>query len=181
MFRFLIVVAALALAGCGDPLRVRAQFENFTDTLSISAVTGTPATAPSALSTMRGQILSLDPSKDFDVVFDIDSQGRGVLYPVQLVGGVSGRTGIQHSDESFDAIDLAPTNGYVRDTATVVAPGDVVLIQAEPLFCSSSITPDIYSKLVVDAVDVAARTISFRIRVDPNCGFRSFAEGFPER
>jgi hypothetical protein len=83
--------------------------------------------------------------------------------------------------ESYDAILEAPTGGYVRDSATVMDVGDVALIEAEPAFCAASLYRTIHSKIIVDEIDLANRSVQVRIRVDPNCGFRSLAEGLPER
>ncbi len=179
--RLALTFSVAALAGCGDPLNIRAQFDTVADTVTVFAVTGTSVIAPAALSTIRHEAIRLDPSRDFDVVFDIDAQGRAVLYPVQLVGGSPGNTGIQVTTQSYDAIVEAPSSGYARDSATVLDVGDVALIEAQPAFCAASLYRTIYSKLIVDEIDLATRSVQIRIRVDPNCGFRSLAEGLPER
>jgi hypothetical protein len=180
-FGLALTLVVAALAGCGDPVRIRAQFETVADTVTVFAVTGTPVIAPAALSTVRHEAVRIETTRDFDIVFDIDAAGRAVLYPVQLVGGSPGRTGILTTTESFASIEEAPRTGYERDTPTVLAVGDVVLIEAEPVFCVASLQPTIYSKLVVDAIDLATRSVRVHIVVDPNCGFRSLTEGLPER
>ncbi|HUF30647.1 MAG TPA: hypothetical protein VMM77_08255 [Gemmatimonadaceae bacterium] len=176
-----LTLSVAALAACGDPVSIRAQFDTVADTVTVFALTGTPIIAPTALSTIRHEALRLDPSRDFDIVFDINATGQAVLYPVQLVGGSPGRTGIQVTTESYDAILEAPLNGYARDSASVLDVGDVALIEAEPPFCATSLYRTIYSKIIVDEIDLANRSVTVRIRVDPNCGFRSLAEGLPER
>jgi hypothetical protein len=47
--------------------------------------------------------------------------------------------------------------------------------------CSFSLSPYIYSKVNIDSVNVVTRTINVSVTVDPNCGFRSFAEGVPDK
>lgn len=180
-FGLALTLVVAALAGCGDPVRIRAQFETVTDTVTVFALTGTPVIAPAALSTLRHEAVRIETTRDFDIVFDIDDAGRAVLYPVQLVGGSPGRTGIQTTTDAFAAILEAPRTGYVRDSATTLDVGDVVIVEAEPAFCLASIQSTIYSKMVIDAIDLATRSVRLRIVVDPNCGFRSFAEGIPER
>jgi hypothetical protein len=182
MIRFGLALTCLvaALAGCGDPVRIRAQFETVADTVTVFALTGTPIIAPVALSTARHEAVRIETTRDFDIVFDIDDAGRAVLYPVQLVGGSPGSTGIQTTTQSFDAILEAPRDGYVRDTPTVLEEGDVVLVEAEPGFCRGTIRPTIYSKLLIDEIDQATRAIRVHMVVDPNCGFRSLEEGVPE-
>lgn len=176
-----LTFSVAALAACGDPVSIRAQFDTVADTVTVFALTGTPVIAPTALSTLRHEAVRLDPSRDFDIVFDINSAGQAVLYPVQLVGGGPGNTGIQVTSQSYDAILEAPLTGYARDTATVLEVGDVALVEAEPAFCATSLYRTIYSKLIVDEIDLANRSVQIRMRVDPNCGFRSLAEGLPER
>jgi hypothetical protein len=178
-FGLALTLVVAALAGCGDPVRIRAQFDTIQDTVTVFALTGTPVIAPAALSTIRHEAVRIETTRDFDIVFDIDAAGRAVLYPVQLVGGSPGTTGIQETTDAFDDIEEAPRTGYQRDSATVLDVGDVVLIEAEPLFCRGTIQPKIYSKLVVDEIDLATRSVRVRMVVDPNCGFRSLAEGLP--
>jgi hypothetical protein len=180
-FGLALTCSVAALAGCGDPVSIRAQFETVADTLTVFAVTGTPIVAPAALSTVRHEAVRLETTRDFDVVFDIDGGGQVVLYPVQLVGGSPGSTGIQATAQSFDAILEAPRDGYIRDSATVAGEGDVVVVEAEPVFCLGSLHRTIYSKLIIDEIDLVTRSIRVRMVVDPNCGFRSLVEGIPER
>ena len=180
-FGLALTLFVAALAGCGDPVSIRAQFEIVEDTVTVFALTGTPVIAPAALSTLRHEAVRIETTRDFDIVFDIDGTGRAVLYPVQLVGGSPGSTGIQPATQSFDAIEEAPRTGYQRDSAVVLDVGDIVIVEAEPLFCLSTIQPRIYSKLMIDAIDLATRSVRVRLVVDPNCGFRSFLEGIPVR
>jgi hypothetical protein len=49
------------------------------------------------------------------------------------------------------------------------------------VFCVATLRSTIYSKLIVDEIDLATRSVRVRIVVDPNCGFRSLDEGLPER
>lgn len=179
-FGLALTCSVAALAACGDPVRIRAQFETVADTVTVFAVTGTPVIAPAALSTVRHEAVRIETTRDFDIVFDIDDAGLAILYPVQLVGGSPGTTGILETTQNFDDIIEAPLDGYVTDSATVLGEGDVVLIEAEPAFCVGTIRPRIYSKLIVDEIDVDTRSVRVRMVVDPNCGFRSLDEGIPE-
>jgi hypothetical protein len=42
------------------------------------------------------------------------------------------------------------------------------------------VSPNVFTKLVVDTVDVAARRIVFHTVHNPNCGYRSFRPGVPK-
>ena len=46
--------------------------------------------------------------------------------------------------------------------------------------CAFALSPNIYSKLVVDSVSAGTNAIWFRFVANPNCGFRSFAAGLPK-
>ncbi|MDQ3697634.1 MAG: hypothetical protein M3373_06370 [Gemmatimonadota bacterium] len=173
-------VVLSALAACGDPLRFEAQREVVNDTLTLFALTGTPVTAPSALNTFLHQAVRLDGTSSFDLVVDIDESGQVELQPVQLVGGSGGRTAFQVTDTPFSEVAEAPRNGYAAEALTV-AIGQTVLVRAEPLICAGQLRPEIYSKLVIEGIDLVARTLKVRMTVDPNCGFVSFVEGIPER
>lgn len=173
---------SLALGACEDPLRLKAQFRTTTDTLVAYALTGTPVSHPNAIVTRNAQLVRADGSFLFDLAFELDAAGRVLLAPVRLVAGTlneSRRVGLLHSDSAFAALLRAPNEGYRYDSLFVAEPGETVVIQARPVSCIQELSPYIYSKLVVDSVDVARRSIFFRFTADPNCGFRSFADGIP--
>jgi hypothetical protein len=104
------------------------------------------------------------------------------LHPVQLVSSTGiGRTGLQLlAGSAFEGLEEAPRDGYDTEETLTVQPGELVVVRAENAICAGQLRSEIFSKLVVDSVNVANRTIHFRMAVDPNCGFRSFREGIPE-
>lgn len=172
-----------ALAGaCRDPLSIRASLPIRTDTLTLYALTGTPTTFPNALNTIFAQPVRADGSFGFDVAFDIDAANQVVVLPVRLVSGsldASRRVGVQRSDSAFDALLRAPSTGFRYDSLFVADLGETLVIQARSRGCVNTLSPLIYSKIVVDSVNLARRRIHLRITADPNCGFRSFAPGIP--
>ena len=178
--------ALLLITGCGDPLRPRAQVPVLTDTLVAFALTGTPMTAPSALSTPS--LVLLPPRNapgtfdvEFELVFDIDQVGQARLYPASRIGLSSRRIGFRNAEVPFEEVLEAPRGGYVRDTVWVATVGQAVIVEAEVNHCGQfSLSRFMYSKLVVDSVRADSRLIYFRAVSDPNCGFRSFVEGIPE-
>jgi hypothetical protein len=178
----LALAAGAALSACDDPVRFEAHLDTVTDTLIVPALTGTPVTATSALNTFEHMLVRPTSSQVFDVVFDIDEQGRAILYPVQDVAiGISGaRTSFRFHEAEFDELLLAPTQGYA-DTAIVVERNQLVLVRARNIYCAGQIRSEIFSKLEVLGIDPAQRRLSFRLTVDPNCGFTSLAPGLPER
>ena len=95
------------------------------------------------------------------------------------------------STQTFDAITQAPNVPYNDSTVVPLKPGTILIIQALSNACTVQLTTAqqfIYSKIVIDSINYtpfdgftnpAGNTIYFRIRVDPNCGFRSFKDGLP--
>ena len=172
----------LATAACGDPDELKARFEVDSDTLVVYALTQSPVGYPTALNTPFMQVLRAEGDLAFDVAFDIDGDSV-VLIPVQLlIGADPGRdVGIIDTAAAFDAITRAPGSGYNDSTVTKLGRGGVAIIEAESGYCQFDLVRVVYSKLVIDDFDPVTRAISFRILVDPNCGFRSFLPGVPTR
>jgi hypothetical protein len=174
------------LNACGDPTNLQATIPTSVDTLSLWALSGTPPTYPSGVSVIGRQAVRVDASATFDVAFDINADGNAVIYPVDMVVTTPGGArvvGLLKVPGQFDSVTVAPATGYETDSALVLSPGEVVAIQAahnQPSdFCQFAISPNIYAKIALDSVDLASRILYFRLGVDPDCGFRSFAEGLP--
>ncbi|MGI9078968.1 MAG: hypothetical protein ACR2G6_16820 [Gemmatimonadaceae bacterium] len=177
--RIVSVVSLAGVAACGDPTRITARFPTIADTITVFALTGTPLSVPTALNTFRHEAVRTEATSLYDVVFDIDSSGRIILYPPAAVGGF-GSAALRAVSEAFDALERAPDSGFDSDNPLTIGAGEVVVIRAQPPECQNSLKPEIYTKLVVDNVDQGNRTITFRVRVNPNCGFRDLTEGVPE-
>jgi hypothetical protein len=175
---------AVALAACDDPFAITANFSNLSDTLSVYALTGTPAAYPSGLATTNMQVVRVDGGFAFDIAFDLDASGKVKLLPARLVGGayvLTKTVGIQKAKDPFDGITKAPTGGYNFDSITVVAPGEAVMIQVnDPVRCQFQFSPLLYSKLVVDSVQASTKQVYFHMLADPNCGFRGLSTGTPK-
>jgi hypothetical protein len=176
----------LAISACSDPNgRLRANFDTITDTLDVYALTGSPAAFPTALVTPSHTVVRADGGLTFDIAFDIDGSGRALLYPFKTVidpAAASRRVGIRVMSVPFDSVLRAPTSGYNYDSVTVAPEGTVLVVQAtRAIECQYDINPTVYSKLIIDDVDIAARRVTFRIVVDPDCGFRDLAPGRPKR
>ena len=172
----------LATAACGDPDELRARFETDGDTLVVYALTESPIGYPTALNTPFMQVLRAEGDLSFDVAFDIVGDSVALI-PVQLVIGADpGRdVGIIDTTAVFDSVTIAPRRGYNDSTVTMVGRGEVAIIEAQSSYCQFDFAQVVYSKLVIDDFDPVTREISFRILVDPNCGFRSFLPGVPTR
>ncbi|HJR63965.1 MAG TPA: hypothetical protein VJ803_09690 [Gemmatimonadaceae bacterium] len=175
---FLVIAGIAALSACGDPTNIDATFETVEDTLTVFAFTGTPINVPTALNTLEHIVVRAEAGTNFDVVFDIDAGGQALILPPRVVSGI-GNAAVTRSDVAYDALLLAPTTGYVENEQVPIDPGDVIVVRSVAGACVGRINQFIYSKLAIDSVNLGNRTIHFRMRVNPNCGFRSFAPGIP--
>lgn len=157
------------------------------DTLRVFPLTGSDAQRPTALNTPFGTVTAVNSSANFDVVFDLDAQRRIVIYPVKLVvfplTGVN-EVGLRKVEGTFESVQRAPTGSYATEESLTVSVGEVVVFEArrnrQSDLCTFALSPNIYSKLVVDSVSTGTDAIWFRLVANPNCGFRSFAPGLPK-
>lgn len=157
------------------------------DTLSVFPLTGSGPLTPTALNTAFGTVTAINSTANFDVVFDLDAQRRVVIYPVKLVvmplTGVN-EVGLRKVEGTFESVERAPTGSYETDEPLTVSVGEVLVIEArrnsQGDICTFSLSPNVYSKIVVDSVSAGTDAIWFRLVANPNCGFRSFAPGLPK-
>ena len=182
-----LVASAAILTACDDPDLLRASLPTVEDVYTVFALTGTPAAYPSGINTYVRAAVRVDGSGNFDVAFDIDNQGRAILYPVQkIVSSLSGtrRVGLRKVTGPFDSVTIAPTGTYA-DSVIVASQGDIVVVQSirngSGDACQFDISPYIYTKMLVDSIAADTRTIKVQAVLDPNCGFRSFESGIPSR
>lgn len=177
---------AVVLSACGDPTNLKANLLNSVDTLFVYALTGTPPSYPSGVSIVASQAVRVDGFAGFDVALDIDAAGRPVVYPVKLVvasPGTARPVGLQKVAAPFAAVLEAPSAGYNTDASVVLAPGETVVIRSPHNgsgdICQFAVSPYLYAKITVDSVNLDSRILYLRMGIDPNCGFRSFADGLP--
>ncbi|MEX0908656.1 MAG: hypothetical protein WDZ58_02735 [Gemmatimonadaceae bacterium] len=157
------------------------------DSLSAFPLTGSGPLTPTALNTPFGTVTAINSTANFDVVFDLDGQRRVVIYPVKLVvmplTGIS-EVGLRKVEGTFESVQRAPSGIYETEEPLTVSVGEVVVIEArrnrQSDLCTFALSPNIYSRLVVDSVSAGTDAIWFRLVVNPNCGFRSFAPGLPK-
>jgi hypothetical protein len=177
----------VGLNACGDINSIKASLPTSVDTLAIFALSGTPPDYPSGLSFLARQPVLVDGFAVFDIAFDIDQAGNTIVYPVKLVvasPGGSRPVGLQVSPAPFEQVTSAPKEGYQSDTAVMIHPGQTLIVQSAHNYtngdiCQFALNPNLFAKIAVDSVNLVTRTVHFRFGLDPNCGFRSFAEGIP--
>jgi hypothetical protein len=186
-----LLLALVALVGattaCEDPFEITAQYPNVDQNLEFWAMTGSPAAYPSGLLLVAPGLpqptaTRLDFSGSFDLAFDIDTLGRLRVLPVgSVVSAITGTRTIQfqRGTQTYLAIAEAPRTGWTADSVLLMGPGQSFLVRVSTQYCQFDIRQDIYAKFYVDSI-TEDRRIKLRARVNPNCGFRSFLDGYPE-
>ncbi len=174
------LIAVIALA-CGDPNSLAdATVPNADKSVTLFALTGTPIAAPSAYSVGDGVTVRTDQNGAFDFAFNIDASNQAVMLPLAVLGlGVTGgiNAGFLRTDLAYDALLLAPLNGYVTADTVRVALGERYVVRSR-VVCGGLGVPK-YGKLEITAIDAVSRSITFRIMTDDNCGYRGLAPGLP--
>ncbi|MGE0353843.1 MAG: hypothetical protein AB7I33_02145 [Gemmatimonadales bacterium] len=177
----LIPFGALVAAACTDPNQLPpASLDNYEDTLTLGALRGTPIQVPSGYSVTEGAVRT-DQTSAFDLAYDVDDQGRHVFIPLIVLGvraDSSIKPGLQLSSNTFEGITEAARNGYITDDSVAVDSGQVYLVRSR-LVCSFGVPQ--YAKMQIIMIDDSARTISFRVLANNNCGYISLKPGIPQR
>jgi hypothetical protein len=173
-----------AVAACSDPFQLPpATLATTTVAVTLWALTGTDISLPSAYDVMLQRVARTDRTSAFDFAFDIRVDSLHDTSAVLLPRGALGLYvdgGLQLTQQPFDSITIAPTSGYQDTAAVAVRAGTVVLAASRSETCNFGFIRPIYAKLHVTAVDLVARSVTFDLLVDPNCGYRSLrADSLP--
>ena len=189
--RFLLLpMAVIAVAGCNYANAVTASLTTVEDTLTVYSYSFSGLPFPTALNTFSHLAVVAAVGNNFDLIFDSARVVAGASGPdtqaialplKRLVG--QGHTGLIVDTLPYDQVLAAPPSGYQDSLNVLLRRGTVLVIEATPAQCAGQVFPytQIYSKIVVDSIDPTpgVRSIHFRMRVDPNCGFRGFRDGVP--
>ncbi len=181
---FTLATVVFAVVACKDLTRsIEATTDVTEDTLTVFPLRGSPLSAPTAF-----DLFSLRPRRvgDASVAYDVavdTAGGAAILHPAHLVESGAPRTAILEATTPFESITEAPTSGYQDTAAVAVGIGETVIVRARNVCAGNFTGRDIfYAKLQLLEFGNADgfTTARFRIRTNPNCGFRSFADGLPE-
>jgi hypothetical protein len=178
-----MLATVLLAAACEDPFNDDAQLQVVEVQLEAWALTGSPPSFPAGLLVAQHTVIPTDAGGSFDVAFDIDADGRLRVLPVNLVvSPLSGNRsiGLIKRTDLFQTILDAPRAGWVYDEELIVNPGESFLVRVQTPYCQFQLRQDVYAKFFVAEVDPVQRRVVLTGRVNPNCGFRSFAPGIPE-
>jgi hypothetical protein len=179
-----VLVCAAVMGACTGPTTVAGLTQNGTQPFFVHALSGSALATGNAIAFPARSVTRVDGTFNFDVAFDIDASGNVILLTPELVGqNPAGNrlVGIITGIGSYDAILEAPLSGYTVDSATVVARGQAVAVQAQEAVCATSTptAPYLYAKIVIDSVDRVGRGIYGRAMIGGDCGFRQLIQGFP--
>ena len=170
-----------AIVACQDAYAPKAVYQVSADTLKVSALTGTPIQAQSAIYLLGHATIIPGASETFDFALDIDADGKVKIIPRAKVLTCTSicQLGTLVSATPFDSLYDAPSRGYTYDSTTTVTPGQTVVFVTKDQSCipSNIATVDVYAKMVVDSVRASDRAIFVRVVSDPNCGFRGLVPG----
>jgi hypothetical protein len=180
---FSVGFSLLVLVACGDSNGLQdATVPNVERTETLYALEGTAVTTPSAYSLEDSRRVRTDLFVDFDFAYNIEANGQHVFIPRAVLGiepNANVQPGFQLRSESFEGITLAPSNGYVTDQPVPIALGERYVVRGR-ITCLGLGLPK-YGKLEVIAFDEVARSVTFRVLTDDNCGFRGLEPGLPDR
>jgi hypothetical protein len=180
--RLLPLLALSAVAACSDNDNLPDPTdESFVDTVTVGSLTDTPITTASGFAVVVGPVRTdLDPS--FDFAYDIQGDpatGTSVLLPRAVLGIVSetsAEPGLMRRDEAFDAIEAAPSNGYVTEEAVPIALGERYIVRSR-VTCSIGVPR--YAK--IEIIGLEDNSVILKVLANANCGYRGLEPGLPDR
>ena len=174
-------VLLFAATACSDSTGLpSASLTNVERTDTLYALIGTPISTPSAYALEGSQRIRTDLSVDFDFAYNVESAGPAFL-PRAALGidpTATVNPGFLASTATFEAIKVAPSNGYVTNQAIPIAVGDRFVVRSR-VTCTIGVPK--YAKLEVVAIDNVAKLVVFRVLTDDNCGFKGLEPGLPKR
>jgi hypothetical protein len=179
-----LATALLAVVACEDVTRSIDPTTNVAeDTLTVFALRGSPLSAPTALDLFTLSTLRIGQGNAlYDLAVDT-AAGVAVLYPSQLLELEAPNTGLLEATATFESIAEAPTAGYQDTAAVSLTVGETVVVRARNQCVRGFPGRDFFFakvQLLELGTSGGFSTARFRIRTNPNCGFRSFADGLPE-
>lgn len=174
-------VLLLAATACSNSTGLpNASLTNVERTDTLYALIGTPISTPSGYALEGSRRIRTDLSVDFDFAYNVESDGSSVFLPRGALGidpTATVNPGFLTGTETFEAIKVAPSNGYVTDRAIPIALGQRFVVRSR-VTCTIGVPK--YAKLEVVGIDDVAKLVVFRVLTDDNCGFKGLEPGLPK-
>ncbi len=177
--RFSVLLVLALAVGCSDTNGLaNPTSSNVVDTITLGALEGTAIQTPSGYAVDAGPVRT-DQTTGFEFVYNVEASGRRVFLPRKILGITStsgAEPGLQATSATFDAITIAPSNGYVTDSAVPVEVGQRWFVRSR-VFCTIGVPQ--YAKLEI--LGFADSTVTFQVLADNNCGYKGLEPGLPDR
>jgi hypothetical protein len=176
---FSALLALTLAAGCSNANSLPDPTNpNVVNTLTLGALEGTPIQTPSAFSILNGAVRT-DQTTEFEFAYNVEASGRRVFLPRKVLGLTSStgaQPGLQASTATFDEITVAPSNGYITDSAVTVELGQRWVVRSR-VFCPIGVPQ--YGK--IEILSFEDSTVTFKSLADNNCGYKGLEPGLPDR
>jgi hypothetical protein len=177
------LLALSAVTACGDDDSLaEPTSRNIVDTIRVGSLTDTPITTGSGFAVNSTPPVRTDQDAGFDFAYDIEGPaetGRKVVIPRAALGITSAGTaepGVMRRDDAFDAIEAAPSNGYVTDEPVPVALGERYIVRSR-VVCDIGVP--VYAK--VEIIGFEDNSLVLKRLKNVNCGYRGLEPGLPDR
>jgi hypothetical protein len=175
-----ILLALAGVTACSDSNGLPdATITNVELSQTLYALEGTPVATPSGYAIEGARTIRTDISDQFDFAYNVEADGSHVFLPRAVLGidpTNPVNPGFQARTESFEAITSAPSNGYITDRPVPIAVGERYIVRSR-VTCSVGVPK--YAKAEIVSFDDVARTVTFRVLGDDNCGFKGLEPGLP--
>lgn len=175
----LLLIAAGAASGCGNPFQVPLLPNPDTPTeFTLSDFRSGPLENPPAFDLLSGgAAVRTDQVPGWDFIFFVGPRGQTQLRPRGQVIAGSSDAGLQIVSGPFEGVDEAPLSGYLRAGVLSIAAGDVVAVvsRRDPAF--GGLRCRHFAKLEILDLDLSSLTVTFQILINPNCEQRSLTPG----
>jgi hypothetical protein len=179
----LLLLLLIVAAACSDPNAVAtASLTNELDTDTLYSLKTGPLTRPSAYSlNVRNAVRIYDVGSSFEFAFTMDSTGKAVFLPLDVLGLATGsvKPGLLPTSLSFDSMTKAPLNGYITSDTIPIAEGDRFFLRTAINTCAA-LSASLYGKVEVMDIDTANASVTLQIVADQNCGYRGLQLGIPK-
>jgi hypothetical protein len=180
--RLLPLLALSAAAACSDSDNLPdPTTDNFVDTVTVGSLTDTPITTGSGYAVGSLVPIRTDQDVRFEFAYDIQGEpgtGTHVLLPRAALGinSETSEPGLMRRDEAFDAIEAAPSNGYVTEDPVPIALGERYIVRSR-VICNIGVP--IYAK--IEIIGFEDNSVLLKVLANTNCGYRGLEPGLPDR
>ena len=168
----LLISVAAATAGCTDPFEpILTPIPEPLETELVDFDEG-DLVDPAAYDMLSGSPARTDQTSGWDFLFVVDDAVGPALLPRSGLLDDDSSAGIQVDDGPFDALEVAPEDGYSMTEPVPVEPGDVLTLvsRQNPRV---SVRCRVFGKLEVVSIEGSPAVLTARVVINPNCERRN--------